>query len=332
MRCENPVFVKIKDGYLTYQDGKTVTAFSAEVPCGKCFACMSTLRSDWVFRLKQHLRTAQSAFFVTLTYSDEYLPENGSLDKELLKQFFHDFRNGIENDYQHSLPKHLKGKSHHRIKYFAVGEYGDLSLRPHYHFIIFDYRGNNISLMEDIEEFWPYGHIDIRYCSDRLISYITKYLVKSFLDTQALKISNLLEPPFRLVSKGLGLSYVTQARANYLLRGGRPVLSDGNCNRRVPRYYKEKLSKLAALEDNRLHGKPFYGRDFEDVSAKSFQRRIFTKSSMTLADERQEMYDSLHGEDDMKRLENGQQPYYVESYQAYKRNTYKLMNDNKSKL
>lgn len=63
-----------------------------------------------------------SCSFVTLTYSDEKLPPGGTL---------------VLKDYQDWLKRYRKQLSPHKIRFFVVGEYGETTQRPHYHFAIF---------------------------------------------------------------------------------------------------------------------------------------------------------------------------------------------------
>jgi len=66
-----------------------------------------------------------NALFVTLTYCDEALPEKGSLVREDIKK------------YCMRLRKHMLTHHNRKIKYMAVGEYGENGTeRPHYHLII----------------------------------------------------------------------------------------------------------------------------------------------------------------------------------------------------
>lgn len=60
--------------------------------------------------------------FVTLTYSDEFLPKDGSLDKGHHQEFLKSLRHAI-------YPR--------KVRYFAVGEYGARTFRPHYHYALF---------------------------------------------------------------------------------------------------------------------------------------------------------------------------------------------------
>ena len=104
------------------------------VPCGKCPECLANKRSQWSFRLSQELKyTEFNSFFITLTYDDLHLPfaipEIGSnmvgsptLVKSDLQLFF----------------KRLRKKLATNIRYYAVGEYGSRTSRPHYHAIVFN--------------------------------------------------------------------------------------------------------------------------------------------------------------------------------------------------
>ena len=69
-----------------------------------------------------HERTCHAgAFFLTLTYAESRLPENGSLRSKDLQLFF----------------KALRRRVKERIRYFAVGEYGSETKRPHYHALLY---------------------------------------------------------------------------------------------------------------------------------------------------------------------------------------------------
>lgn len=62
--------------------------------------------------------------FVTLTYSDEQLPKGGTLVPEDITLFLKKLRFAFRGV---------------RIRYFAVGEYGTKTRRPHYHLALFGY-------------------------------------------------------------------------------------------------------------------------------------------------------------------------------------------------
>lgn len=160
------------------------------VPCGVCYECLQRRRSDWTFRLEQELISSSSSYFVTLTYSDENVTEK--LEK---------------NDFQ----KYMKRLRHDQkaLKYFAVGEYGMKTYRPHWHMIIF-----NISDVNDLDKHWNKGFIQVAKTNKATIHYVTGYLLKQGeydlvgmvfqkKDEEAVKYK-----PVMMCSKGLGKVYV----------------------------------------------------------------------------------------------------------------------------
>ena len=118
-RCITPFYKKLE-----IVNG--VTTGYVPFPCGKCPPCLRRRVSGWSFRLVKQGEQACSALFVTLTYDDEKVPKTASglmtLQKSDLQKFF----------------KRLRKKTHEKISYYAVGEYGDKTQRPHYHIILFN--------------------------------------------------------------------------------------------------------------------------------------------------------------------------------------------------
>lgn len=108
-----------------------------KIPCGHCLGCRSDLSKEWSDRLIMESLYHEHAYFITLTYCNEYLcykmrpsfdPETGeycdraSLDK---------------SDWQ-AFMKRLRAKfPERRLRFYCAGEYGDNTQRPHYHAIIF---------------------------------------------------------------------------------------------------------------------------------------------------------------------------------------------------
>lgn len=91
-------------------------------PCGQCKACRITKRQQWTYRLLLEAREHKFVYFVTLTYNDECLPENGSLKKSDLQDWI----------------RSVRKRSGKKIRYYAVGEYGERKTkRPHYHIMVF---------------------------------------------------------------------------------------------------------------------------------------------------------------------------------------------------
>lgn len=112
------------------------------VPCGKCPECRNRRATGWAFRILQEYKKATTAHFLTLTYDETRVPRNNDTGYATLNKS--DVQNFIKR-----LRKYSK-KGTKKIRYYAVGEYGSETQRPHYHIIIFNAK------TELIEKAWSY--------------------------------------------------------------------------------------------------------------------------------------------------------------------------------
>ena len=194
------------------------------VPCGKCLHCKLNNAKIWSIRIMHELKNWKSACFVTLTYNDEHLPADGSLDKQDLQKFFKRLR------------KNLGGR---KIKYFACGEYGENYGRPHYHIILFGVDG--ITELSSIERSWLLGFISCGSVSDSSANYVARYTVKGGLsDEECYKRG--LQPQFLVMSRRPGIGANLANCKDYQTW----IANNGFCVSKgikypVPRYYKSKL-------------------------------------------------------------------------------------------
>ena len=126
-------------------------------PCGSCTGCRLEQSRQWAVRCFHESQLHKDNSFITLTYNPENLPADNSISKDELQRFFKRLRRKIE-------PK--------KVRYFACGEYGDKTERPHYHAIVF-----NLPKPFDkyIRKAWKLGHIHIGTVTEASIFYTTKY-------------------------------------------------------------------------------------------------------------------------------------------------------------
>lgn len=189
------------------------------LPCGKCAFCTKKLIDAWCLRLRHEMDVSSSAYFITLTYNDEHLPEDRQLSKRDLQLFL----------------KRLR-KKNSGIRFFAVGEYGTEGDRPHYHAIIFNLLDLNL-----ITDSWkdkegnPIGFIVGSPATAGRIRYMVSYMALP-------QDVNHREPPFRLMSRrpGIGFNYVEKNKQFHRARGD-PVIYDFSTPNAMPRYYKDKI-------------------------------------------------------------------------------------------
>jgi len=154
MVCINPITLKKQE---------------QTVPCNKCYVCLQRRSNQWNFRLMEEALHSSSLVFLTLTYEVPPITKNGfyNLDKEVYPAFMKRLRKNLDT----------------KLKYYAVGEYGTLTQRPHYHAIVFNLHKEHF---EQIQNSWNYnkkgkyipGHIHLDVGNDNTIKYVTKYLMK----------------------------------------------------------------------------------------------------------------------------------------------------------
>lgn len=213
MRCISPLSIRV--------DGVRQT-----VPCGKCNFCLMQRQHDWSFRLRQELKTAETAVFLTLTYDDSQIkinPESGlsTLDKRDLQLFIKRLR------------KESSLISSSRLRYYNVGEYGTKTSRPHYHSIMFNLPH---ILVQQVPDIWGHGHCQVGDVNPASIHYVTKYIINRYDDYEG------REKPFAMMSKrpGLGSNYVN-THAKWHKDDLRNFTQVNGVKSRLPRYFKEKI-------------------------------------------------------------------------------------------
>lgn len=234
-----PLVYNLRDGYI---DKKV------EVPCGRCIGCRIDRSRTWAVRCMHESVMHKENCYVTLTYNDENLPKDGSLKKKHLQNFWKRLR----KNYQ--------------LRYYACGEYGDETYRPHYHAIIFgmDFkdkrlykhdRGNNLFISDELEKTWSFGNCIVGNVTYESCAYVARYVMKKALGKNSkdryLKIDEEgevvgeIEPEFSTMSlrPAIGLEFLKKYK-NDMYDGTRGTCVIRNGVRvKTPKYYDDKLLK-----------------------------------------------------------------------------------------
>lgn len=220
----------------TYDDetGVQIPIFTP-VPCGKCRICLEQKSKEWEFRCSaETLTSGCTPYFVTLTYNDENKPTYG-LDKKDVQDFLKRLRINI-----------VRSGVMPQFKYFAVGEYGSKTHRPHYHLIFWNFKRNEIyptttSILHVIEKSWKKGFCYCVPCDRGASSYVMKYMRKECY------IPKGCTPTFYLKSLGIGLDYFYEIQ-KYLLENPDVTkitvvdpVDHVAIESKIPKYYLEKL-------------------------------------------------------------------------------------------
>lgn len=195
------------------------------VPCGKCPDCLERRKENWCFRLKKQEEVSASALFITLTYDNKHVPRSKNGFLTLDKAHFQNFMKALRRNTQLNV----------KISYYAVGEYGSTTHRPHYHAIIFN------ALEADIRKSWIHGHIDVGSFSTGSVSYVASYINKGRLVPAHPRDDRAKE--FALMSKKMGINYLTPAVIDYHKADlNRNYLTyEGGYKKPLPRYFRNKI-------------------------------------------------------------------------------------------
>lgn len=187
-----------------------------EIPCGHCLACRLARSREWANRCMLELQYYESAYFVTLTYDDEHLPLNEYVTEDgevcqsatLVKKDFQLFIKRLRKRFCNGQ----EGQS--KIRYYACGEYGSQTLRPHYHCIIFGLKlddlrlykqsrlGDNYYNSASLDKVWNKGYAVVGDVTWDTCAYTARYIVKKKLGPDGAKWYEKyhLEPEFTLMS------------------------------------------------------------------------------------------------------------------------------------
>lgn len=170
--------------FLREVDGQDCFVVYCDIPCGKCLNCKLNYARRWSVRCRLEMEDcANKALFLTLTYSDEHLTfENG-----VVVLNYSDFQNFMKR-----LRYYLGAES---VRYFACGEYGPKTFRPHYHAILFgvdwcdfapwrqwcdmSHGHESITYISDkLNDIWKLGRVNVGFADMSAINYVARYVVK----------------------------------------------------------------------------------------------------------------------------------------------------------
>lgn len=229
-KCISPFTVESKKGFIP-------------VPCGVCLECKKRKISGWSYRLVKEAEVSTSAFFITLTYDNDSVPITKNKFMTLKKR-------DLQLYFKRLRKENIKRGNKIKIKYYAAGEYGGDTMRPHYHIILFN------ALEETIDYCWSLdgillGHVHFGDVNEASVGYTLKYISKKTMIPVHSRDDRQKE--FSLMSKGMGAQYINPKmikwhKADLKNRMYIPLM-DGK-KIAMPRYYKEKI--YTQLERNKI--------------------------------------------------------------------------------
>lgn len=246
----------------------TSEAFSSdvkffEIPCGHCIGCRADQAKEWANRLLLESQDSKFNYFVTLTYSDLYVPRNAfglNLNTGEVVE-----RLTLSKEHVQKFMKRLRRRLDCPVRYYCAGEYGDQTERPHYHLILFlfdrqldlcqiGYGNPPRFSCELIQECWsdpvngePFGKVEVDPANYYTFKYVAQYVTKKIgIRPNEQYIAEGRLPPFSLMSRkpGIGSRYFDvhpECQTLDKLVIGTP---DGAVEISPSKYFKKKVREI----------------------------------------------------------------------------------------
>lgn len=233
---------------ITFERRSAYSGVPLKLPCGQCIGCRLEHSRQWAMRCMHEKQVSSASVFVTLTYDDEHMPVGGSLVKRDIQLFM----------------KRLRKEYGNGIRFFACGEYGERTRRPHYHVLLYnidfgDKRyfkqskgGFPLYTSQSLERLWSFGHCLLGAVTFDSAAYVARYIVKKVTGDRARDhyevvdsdgIIHHIEPEFTVMSRrpGIGLRWY-QKFGDQVYVWDSCIMNSREV--RPPRYYDVKFELL----------------------------------------------------------------------------------------
>lgn len=239
------------------------------LPCGQCIGCRVQRSADWATRCMHEASLHDENSFLTLTYSDDFLPMQG----QLVYSHFQDFMKRLR--YHIGKP----------LRFYMCGEYGDLNDRPHYHAILFGHgfyddrvllkRSAQGSLYSSaiLDSIWKFGMCSVGDVTFDSAAYVARYVVKKvngkLADEHYTRVDAITGEVYQKVPEfshmsnqngGIGAGWLEKYSSDVVNAGAVMIYESA---RAVPRYYGKMMEERAD-----------FSRDLLDITRFSRVRSI----------------------------------------------------------
>lgn len=231
---------------------------SLQLPCGQCVGCRLEHSRQWALRCVHEASLRDDNCFVTLTYDNAHLPVDLSVSVREWQLF----------------AKRLRKSG--PFRFFACGEYGDQSHRPHYHALVFgrDLRAGGELLKRSpegdlyssklVSAAWlDKGMIAVGGVTFESAAYVARYVMKKYNGASAARAYERVDDetgevwqvakPFVVMSRRPGVGADWFSKYGGEIYGTDSVVWNGR-KFRPPRYYDSKVDPafLEGVKESRL--------------------------------------------------------------------------------
>lgn len=243
---------------MVFNKAKGFADLPLTVACGQCIGCRLSRSKQWAVRCYHEASLHELNCFITLTYSDEHMPVDHSVDVATFQKFM----------------KRLRKKYGQGIRYFHCGEYGSTTHRPHYHALLFNFdfpdkelfqekSGYQLYISKDLGKLWPFGFSTIGALTFESAAYCARYVMKKVTGKPAEDYykytdpvtGELLDrhPEYVTMSLKPGIGYTWYRQYKSDLWPDDFVVVNGK-KMKIPRYYDNILEKDNICEHEIMKG------------------------------------------------------------------------------
>ena len=222
--------------------------------------------------------------FVTFTYRSK----QDTTDDQLQKGHYVPDDYSLNVSHFQNFIKRLRKHFPQKIRYFHCGEYGDQSLRPHYHACLFNVSFDDCIVYQQrqgittyesptLAKLWPYGFCTIGELNFETASYTAGYVLKkitgpaaddSYLRNDSDGVAIWVKPPYTTMSlkPGIGADFYEKFKHDFF-NDETPVPGKGIIQK-IPRYYQNIMAENdpATLEQIKDARRAFLHAHFEDFT------------------------------------------------------------------
>lgn len=214
---------------IVFDKSKGYKDMCVELPCGRCIGCRLEKSRQWAARIENEAQMYDENCFVTLTYSEDNINKERSLNKEDVQKFIKRLRQVVKRKY---------GR---KIRYYLCGEYGEKFARPHYHICIFNFAFvndrvrlsnnnsvNNYYISPMLEDIWPFGFSTVGDLTFESAQYVAKYVIKKINGEIKEEHYKGKESEFALMSRkpGIGRDYYNLYKKD-IFNTGKVIIKKG---------------------------------------------------------------------------------------------------------
>lgn len=244
-----------------------------QLPCGRCAQCRLKKAAQWATRCHHEASLHQDNMFITLTYNNAHLPKSGSLSLDHHQKFMKRLRKFI-----HPL----------KARFLMCGEYGEKTKRPHYHYLIFGFKFNDLKFFRNtktghpvyrskqLEKIWTYGYSEIGNVTFESANYVARYTLKKTHGEQALLKYTQFDLETGLVLNELKPEFNSMSR--------RPGVANEWFKKYGQQKYEDKQD-FVIINARKLQQPKYYDNQFEilnpdKMSEMKLQRKIKAKNNL----------------------------------------------------